>query len=136
MTPQCPWSVYSQKQTSAIRTSSGTAALTARSARCTMPSSDHEALPAASLVFRQPEEQHRRNALPRYLAADFDDPVDRVLVHAGHRAHRAGDAVAGTDEKGIDEIRGREPRLANHPAQELGVRRKPAKSGLGEGHSR
>jgi len=36
--PQCPWSVYWQRQTSVMTASSGTASLTARVARCTIPS--------------------------------------------------------------------------------------------------
>ncbi len=36
--PQCPWSVYSQPQTSVIVTMSGASALIVRTARCTGPS--------------------------------------------------------------------------------------------------
>ena len=38
-TPQWPWLVYSQRQTSVITASSGAASLSARTARCTIPSS-------------------------------------------------------------------------------------------------
>ena len=37
--PQWPWLVYSQRQTSVTTQSSGNFALTARTARCTIPSS-------------------------------------------------------------------------------------------------
>ena len=36
--PQCPWDMYSHKQTSPIRMASGTSRLMARAACCTMPS--------------------------------------------------------------------------------------------------
>src|SRR5690606_42000095 len=47
-TPQCPWDVYSQRHTSVITTSSGTASLMAATARCTTPSSAYARLPTSS----------------------------------------------------------------------------------------
>ncbi len=48
-TPQCPWSVYSQRQTSVITTVPGLSDLIARTARQTGPSGSAEEVPLASL---------------------------------------------------------------------------------------
>ncbi len=47
-TPQWPWSVYSHRHTSVTTSSSGTAALSARTHSCTTPSSAHAEEPCAS----------------------------------------------------------------------------------------
>ena len=54
ITPQWPWSVYSQKQISGITTSSGAARLARRTMRATRPSRFHASLPAASLWCEMP----------------------------------------------------------------------------------
>jgi hypothetical protein len=55
MTPQWPWSVYSQRQMSAISCSSGTESFSARSAFWTMPSSAQALLPRGSLCAGMPK---------------------------------------------------------------------------------
>src|SRR5439155_1287797 len=47
--PQCPWSVYSQRQTSVTTSSSGSALLIASTARTTIPSAAYAPEPIASL---------------------------------------------------------------------------------------
>ena len=49
-TPQCPWSVYSHRHTSPITSSWGTARLSARAARCTIPCSSYASEPVASFA--------------------------------------------------------------------------------------
>ncbi len=49
MTPQCPWSVYSQRQTSVITTVAGLAVLIASTARQTGPVRSADGEPTASL---------------------------------------------------------------------------------------
>ena len=59
ITPQWPWSVYSQKQMSGITTSSGAARLARRTMRATRPSRFQASLPDGILVVRDAE-QHQR----------------------------------------------------------------------------
>jgi len=54
ITPQWPWSVYSQKQASAITTSSGQRFLIALIARWTTPLADHASEPTASFFSGMP----------------------------------------------------------------------------------
>src|SRR5579875_2317275 len=54
-TPQWPWSVYSQRQTSVTTSSSGTACLMARTASCTTPSSSQAEEPCSSFSRGSPK---------------------------------------------------------------------------------
>ena len=54
ITPQWPWSVYSQKQVSGITTSSGAARFALRTMRATRPSRFQASLPEASLWCEMP----------------------------------------------------------------------------------
>src|SRR6266571_3978939 len=60
MTPQCPWSVYSQRQTSAITAICGTLFLIASIADCTGPDGSHDADPVASLDSGSPNSSTAR----------------------------------------------------------------------------
>ena len=54
-TPQWPWSVYSHRHRSQITSRSGCAALIARVASCTIPSSSHAPEPSSSLLAGRPK---------------------------------------------------------------------------------
>ena len=103
--PQCPWSVYSHRQTSVITQRSGAAFLIART------SSLHDAVVerrrpsrVASLCSGHAEQQHGRNAEVARARGGLDGAVDGQLGDAGHRRHFALDAAAGHDEQRQDEI--------------------------------
>ena len=68
-TPQCPWSVYSSRQRSAISTSSSPmAARSVRSATCTTPSGSQAPLPCGVLVLGHAEEDQTRERRARPAA--------------------------------------------------------------------
>ena len=60
MTPQWPWSVYSQRQTSAMMVISGTARLMPSMADCTGPVGSHDEEPMASLYSGRPKRRTER----------------------------------------------------------------------------
>ena len=106
MTPQWPWSVYSQRHTSAMSCSSGTESFSARSAFWTMPSSAQAPVPARVLVAGDAEEDDRGHAhCPRPLRL-LDRQVHREVVDSRHRGHRLPNAPALDDEERIDEVGG------------------------------
>src|SRR5262249_18215256 len=55
ITPQWPWSVYSQRQTSVATTTSGDALLIARTAACTGAFGSYDADPMSSLCSGRPK---------------------------------------------------------------------------------
>ena len=59
-TPQWPWLVYSQRQTSVTSVRPGTSARSARSARCTMPSASQAPLPSSSFSSGMPNSSTAR----------------------------------------------------------------------------
>ncbi len=86
ITPQCPWLVYSHKQTSVITTSLSFARRIASIARCTAPVADQASDPRSSLCSGRPNSMIRRNPQPFHFAALLDQLVRRLLAHARHRA--------------------------------------------------
>ena len=122
-TPQWPCVVYSQKQASTACTAArGTAFLIARSARCTRPSSFHASRADRVLLLGHAEQDHRRDAELRASSASRTTSSTENWT-AGHRRDRRAHALARDDEQRVDEVVGRERRLAHH-APERGVRRR------------
>ena len=67
--PQCPCSVYSQRQTSAITASAGSASLSALTAACVIPSCAQAPLPSASFCEGTPNSSTARTPSSRSSAA-------------------------------------------------------------------
>ena len=82
--PQWPWSVYSQKQTSVITSSSGAACLASRTAWAMMPESLMASLPTASLCVGNAEQHHAAQPQLGRLADLVGQHVERQLEVAGH----------------------------------------------------
>jgi len=89
--PQWPWSVYSQRQTSAMVTRSGSASFSAFSAVQTGPSGSQAGVPCASFWAGDAEEDHRRDPAVRAARASSTNQVDRELRDPRHRAHGVPD---------------------------------------------
>ena len=118
-TPQCPWSVYSHRQTSVITTRSGSACLSARTVACTGRFGVSGERTECVLARRQAEQNHPGNAVgPRRLRF-LDRLVHRELIHARHRADFTPHPFAVADEQRIDEAVGCQPRLPNEAADRL-----------------
>ena len=71
MTPQCPWSVYSQRQTSVMTTVAGLAVLIVSTARQTGPRRSAEEVPTASLWSGMPNRMTERTPRAASSAASF-----------------------------------------------------------------
>ena len=69
ITPQCPWSVYSHMHTSVTRSISGRSRRSARSARCTTPSSRQAWLPVESFASGRPKRMTERTPASQARAA-------------------------------------------------------------------
>jgi len=67
--PQCPWSVYSHRQVSAMTSSPGAADLMAAMPRCTTPSSAHAPDPRASFRAGIPKTSTAGTPFPARAAA-------------------------------------------------------------------
>ena len=111
--PQWPWSVYSQRQVSAISTRSGFASRRRRSVSWTMPSSIQAPEPSASFDAGRPN--RITPPMPSVgVAGDVGGRlVRRDAVHAGERRDRAPDAAPGLDEDRRHELARMDPRLAD-----------------------
>ena len=134
-TPQWPWLVYSQQQTSVRSSRSGCRARIRRSARWTMPSSAKFSRADLVLGRRQAEQQHRRDAErpdPVHLA--IERFVDRQVADAGHRADLALDPGTVDDEDRLDEVGGVELMLAHEPPEGVGAPPAPRTMDRGGGH--
>ena len=121
-TPQWPWLVYSQQQTSVMSSRSGWRSRSRRSARWTMPSSAKFSVPTSSFAAGRPKSMHRRNAErldPIHLAVER--LVHRQVADARHRVDLALDPLAVDHEDGLDEVAGSQLVLAHQPAQGLGA---------------
>ena len=116
-TPQWPWSMYAHRQTSVTTTRSGASSLMARIGQL------HDALGVVGaagrrvLVRRDAEQQDGRNAELLDLAHLGQQVADRELLAAGHGGDRPLDVLAVRHEQRVDEVVGRERRLAHHAAQ-------------------
>ena len=108
MMPQWPCEVYSHRQTSVMTSRSDVASLMARVAVWTGASGSHAAEPVSSFRVREPEQQHRPQAVTLGAGGFLHRLVDRELVHAGHRRHGATHALAVTDEQRVDQRRRRQ----------------------------
>ena len=113
MIPQCPWSVYSHRQTSVMTMMSGAARLNARTASCTMPSAAYASVPSASFEAGSPNSKHRRDAQRLQVVGLPRDLVERDPVLPRHRLDLLAHAGAVRNEQRIDEVLGREPRLGD-----------------------
>ena len=69
------------------------------------------------LVRGDAEQQHRRNAETLDLAHLGQQVADRELLATGHRGDRPLDVLSVRDEQRVDEVVGREGRLAHHATQ-------------------
>ena len=116
--PQWPWSVYSSRQSSAMRTSeSPTSSRRLRSATCTTPSGASAPEPRASLVVGHAEEDHRGDAevgeRPHLLA----EALLGVLHDARHRRDRLRRVEPFLHEQRRDQVVDREPGFGHQPPQ-------------------
>ena len=128
-TPQWPWLVYSHRHRSGITSRSGFAALIARVASWTTPSSSHAPEPSSSFAAGQPEEHHRRDPERRGLAGLLGGGRDREVVDARQARDRRAAVGAVADEHRIDQMRRRELRLAHHRPQQAGAPEAPHAGG-------
>ena len=128
-TPQWPWLVYSQRQRSVITSRSGCAALIARVASWTTPSSSQAPEPSSSFAAGQPEEHHRGDAERRGLAGLVDGGRDREVVDARQARDRRAPLGPVADEHRVDEVRRGELRLAHHRPQQAGAAEAPHAGG-------
>ena len=87
------------------------------------------------LLLGQAEQDHGRDAELRDLLRLAHDLVDRELELARQRRDLAAHALARADEQRVDEVVGRQRRLAHHAAQR-GRAAQASGTGLGEGHRR
>src|ERR1051325_909733 len=115
--PQCPWDVYSQRQTSVMTTRSGTSSFIA-------------------LLVRNAEEDHRGDAEGVHLVAFADDLIDRHLERSGHRGDFLPDVRPRAGEEGINEVGFREFGFTDHRPENRGHPCPPkpfeiARAGLG-----
>ena len=133
-TPQCPWLVYSQRQRSAMTSRSGCAALIARVASWTMPSSSHAPEPCSSLSAGQAEQQHGGDASAAASPASSTAPSIERWSMPGSEGIGVAPRAAGDDEHGVDEVRDRELGLAHEPAQQAGLAQAP-QAGRGKRHA-
>ena len=85
-TPQWPCSVYSHRHTSVITSSSGTAALSARTHSCTTPSSSHAEEPCASFSAGIPNSSTA--AIPSRAASRASSTAAEIDSRAGPAAPR------------------------------------------------
>ena len=116
--PQCPWSVYSHRQRSAMTTrSSPTSALMSAMASCEMPSGSSAALPRASLSAGTPNTMMPPTPGLGRLGGRLAQAVARVLHDAGHRADRPRIGDALLDEHGKHELGRAQRRLGHHGPQ-------------------
>ena len=119
--PQCPWSVYSHRQVSAISTRSRSASRSRRRVSWTIPSSIQPPVPMASLSAGQAEQDHAADAeglRARGRPRSASSGVTRI--DAGHRAHGLAALAAGLHEHRGDQLAGVDPGLAHERAQRLG----------------
>src|SRR6058998_2452923 len=121
-TPQWPWSVYSQRQTSVTRTSPGAASRMAPSARGMMPPGSVAPLPHA-------EEDDGRHAQVPEAPAFLGRAIDRALRDARHRPDRLLDPTAGNDEERLHELRRVDVRLPYQAAERLSPAQPPGAVG-------
>ncbi len=115
--PQWPWSVYSQKQTSVMTSSSGAWRLMSRMASWTIPESSEAAEPRGVLVGGDAEQKDAGDLEVDDLRDHLAQAVERELVLAGHRGDLALEVAAVVDEQGVDEVVDRQPMLADEVAE-------------------
>ena len=118
-TPQDPWSVYWQRQTSVITGSSGARARIARTPRCTTPSSSQALEPSASLRSGRPNSSTPAQPASATRERLLGEQVGGQMALAGEPRDRAVDPLALDDEEGLDELCRVETRLADDPADRL-----------------
>ena len=115
--PQWPWSVYSQRQTSVVTSTSGSLALDRADRRLHRRFGIVGRRADVVLVIGQAEQQHAVDAVGLGAAvASFDGLVDREVEDARHRRHFAPHAFALADEQRQHEHVRRQPRLAHERA--------------------
>ena len=132
-TPQWPCDVYSHRQRSVMTSRSGCAALIARVASWTTPSSSHAPEPSSSLLGGQAEQQHagdperrgdRRPPRPRRRSRGDRCPASRRSACASGRSRRRTSDRRGARPRARSRARGRAARRSAQAAQ----------AGGGEGH--
>ena len=126
-TPQCPWSVNSSRQQSAITTMlSPTASRTAPRARAQMPSGEEGGRPGGILVLGLGHAEEDDGGDPEGAQPlDLDDErVEAVLHDARQRGHRPRlREPVGHEERGHEVVDARRV-LGDQPAERCAVRRK------------
>ena len=134
-TPQWPWLVYSHRHTSVITSRSGCAALIARVASWTTPSSSQAPEPCASLAAGRPNSSTA--GMPSAAASPASSTAWSIerwsmpgMVGIGVRLSLPCD-----DEHRVDEVPRRQLGLAHEAAQPAGGT-EATQAGGGEGHAR
>ena len=89
-TPQWPCDVYSQRQTSVSRTSSGKRGRSARSAIWTMPSSSHAPVASSSFTSGTPKSITARTPLPASPSTSCSSPVMSKRAIPGSSSFASG----------------------------------------------
>ena len=117
-TPQWPWSVYSSRQRSAMRTSSSpTASRTARSATCTTPSGSQAPLPCASLRAGTPKRISPGTPSETRRLASTTSESSVCCTSPGMDAIGTGSVDPLPHEERGDQVVRPEPGLGHQPPQ-------------------
>ena len=132
-TPQWPCAVYSQRQTSVSRSSSGKRGPQRAERLLDDPVGDPGARALVVLLLRDPEEDHGLDAGAEQLLALAHGPVDR---EARHRRQRVVAERLGRDEERQHEVVERERRLADEVAQRARATQAAEPRGRERAHAR
>ena len=128
-TPQWPWLVYSQRQRSGMTSRSGLAALIARVASCTTPSSSQAPEPSSSLAAGSPKSITAGMPERRGLARLVRGGGDGEVVDARQARDGRAPSAPVADEHRIDQMRCGKLRLAHHRPQQAGAPEAPHAGG-------
>ena len=131
--PQWPWSVYSHMQTSVITASPGHVLFDLANRALHLAIVVPRLAALRVLAFRNSKQDDRGNACGPRLARFRDDVVDRQLRDARHRRDRPSSRRVPRTRNRLDQIVGRQTRLANHPADGFGASQ-PARAVDWKGH--
>ena len=133
-TPQCPWLVYSQRHTSVTSVRPGTSARSARSARCTIPSSSQAPEPSSSFSSGIPKRSTARTPSDASSAASRTISSTERWAIPSSPVDRADDALPGAGEERHHDVVERQPRLAHERAQRVGAPQAPQAGDGKAGH--
>ena len=133
-TPQAPCEVYWQRHTSVSTGSPGAWVRIARIARLHGAGVVPGGRPLLILAIGQPEQQHSAHPTGLGLGRQARGDVGRDVALAGERRDRPVDARAADDEERLNQVCGRDARLAHEAAQTLGTSQ-AAHANSGETHT-